>query len=414
VGGEFAAQHRLSLELDVGDDPTTHYDSGWVIGGTTFPQLDIVASINGVECYDTVIAVKAGPEQGSVCGGFAGVPCPPGEFCKYFVGECCCDFQGICQTVPGACITLWDPVCGCEGVTYSNECEADRAGIGLAHYGSCHSCEPSTTDPCVKVVLDMDSSTAGFQSNITVPAGTTVVRDVAVYVFDPSESHSMWGIGYIGGLDRGIALGNTLEYGSNHGRVVELAARSGAAVHPENTPFVFPAMDKSFTGPEVQYLEINAGQPAVIAANPQQPIFYVDVRLADARAGDVFGFHVVDHVSVWQGGKGGAFSTQGGMTLDTGGDAVPDGTQTAYGPDPDASVATPPASFFVDYIDGDGSGPATITVVAAAQAGPPIPTASDWGLVVTALLMATAGTLLLRRREVYTHAVLPGMFFGIE
>ena len=34
----------------------------------------------------------------------------------------------------------------------------------------------------------------------------------------------------------------------------------------------------------------------------------------------------------------GAFSTQGDNSLDSGGDAVPDGTQSLYGPDPDLAV----------------------------------------------------------------------------
>ncbi len=399
VGGEFAAQHRLSLELAVGDLPNEHYDSGWAVGGTTFPQIDIVVSINNIYCYDTVIHAVAAPRDGEVCGGIAGVPCPAGQFCKYAMGQCCCDFHGVCQATPGACITLWDPVCGCDGVTYGNECEADRAGAAIAHFGECHGCEPTTSDACVKVVVDMDATTAGIQSNITVPAGTTLLRDVAVYIFDPSETHSMWGIGYLGGLDRGIAFGHSPDNVNHQGQVTGLVARPGAPVHPENTQFVFPAMDKGFAGPEIQYLEINASQPALIGANPAQPVFFVDVQLSGAQAGDVFAFHVLDHVRVWTGGAGGAFSTQGAMTLDTGGDAVPDATQTAYGTDPDAAIAAPPASFLVDFIDGDPAGPATITIVAGVVAGPgSIPTVSQWGLTAMSLLILAAGCVVLRRR----------------
>ncbi len=399
VGGEFAAQHRLSLELAVGDDPLTHYDSGWAIGGTTFPTLDIVVSINGIECYDTVIHALAGPKNGAVCGGFAGIPCPPGQFCKYAAGECCCDFQGVCQSIPEACITLWDPVCGCDGATYGNECEADHAGVAIDYLGECHNaCSATNTDPCVKVVLDMDGATPGIQSTINVPEGTTVVRDVAVYVLDPSESHSMWGIGYIGGLDRGIAFGHTPADADNQGHVIGVKTHAGAPVNPQNTQLIFPAMDKGFEGAEIQYVEINATQPATIPANPLQPIFHADVMLRGAQAGDVFGFYVLDFVSVWSGGSSGAFSTQDGMSLDTGGDAVADGTQTAMGVDPDAPVGVPPGSFRVDYIDGPPSGgPATITVVAGPN---PIPTVSELGAyVMSALILAAGGVILHRRRQ---------------
>ena len=76
---------------------------------------------------------------GDSCGGFLGLTCADGLFCDWDEGEFCgaADHLGTCKIIPEVCIEVFAPVCGCDGNTYGNECDANAAGVSAAHSGEC-------------------------------------------------------------------------------------------------------------------------------------------------------------------------------------------------------------------------------------------------------------------------------------
>jgi hypothetical protein len=76
-----------------------------------------------------------------VCGTIVGIPCPERSFCELPPDTCqSADLGGVCVPQDVGCTQQWDPVCGCDGVTYGNDCERGLAGAQKAHDGAC---EPS-------------------------------------------------------------------------------------------------------------------------------------------------------------------------------------------------------------------------------------------------------------------------------
>jgi hypothetical protein len=72
------------------------------------------------------------------CGGFRGALCAEGQYCDPEPGMCHgADISGTCKDVTSACAEVLAPVCGCNGVTYDNDCERIRAGVALDHTGRC-------------------------------------------------------------------------------------------------------------------------------------------------------------------------------------------------------------------------------------------------------------------------------------
>lgn len=71
------------------------------------------------------------------CGGLTVYRCPEGQFCDYGAHCGATDQTGVCAKRPEACIRMYAPVCGCDGRTYGNRCDAHAGGISVHAEGPC-------------------------------------------------------------------------------------------------------------------------------------------------------------------------------------------------------------------------------------------------------------------------------------
>jgi len=97
------------------------------------------AAMHGQGVYSNGICPNS--DAGKACGARAGNTCSADEYCAYTAGSLCgaADEEATCELRPSACGKNYQPVCGCDQVTYSNECEAAAHGQGVYVTGPCGS-----------------------------------------------------------------------------------------------------------------------------------------------------------------------------------------------------------------------------------------------------------------------------------
>jgi hypothetical protein len=83
-------------------------------------------------------------QAGEMCGGIAGIGCDKGLFCDPEANQCRgADIGGVCKPRSEACTKDFRPVCGCNGVTYSNDCMRIAAGVAKQADGACANVVPA-------------------------------------------------------------------------------------------------------------------------------------------------------------------------------------------------------------------------------------------------------------------------------
>jgi hypothetical protein len=101
-----------------------------------------VAAAAGVSVASQGECGSGALQIGDACGGFrpSDAPnCDTGLFCQHQPGALCgaADAPGECVAIPEVCADIFDPVCGCDGQTYSNACEAAANQVGILARGEC-------------------------------------------------------------------------------------------------------------------------------------------------------------------------------------------------------------------------------------------------------------------------------------
>jgi hypothetical protein len=136
---------------------TARYDHIYMVeaGSATKPvQIQLSVGCAGGDHAACALA----QQPGDFCGGIAAgrFKCDSGLFCQYAANTCgAADAGGTCVKPGLFCPLFYMPVCGCDGKTYGNTCQAASAKVSVAHDGRCiAACES-------KYSLDAKFSVAG-------------------------------------------------------------------------------------------------------------------------------------------------------------------------------------------------------------------------------------------------------------
>ena len=120
--------------------------------GDDCPDLCMLQPCEAISCDAT--ADETIDSDGDACPDLCGPPCKEqgecagDELCQRSAGHC--DEPGVCAPAPQGCGGVFDPVCGCDGKTWSSACEAAAAYLSVAHLGACQ-------DVCLGVACPPDA-----------------------------------------------------------------------------------------------------------------------------------------------------------------------------------------------------------------------------------------------------------------
>lgn len=123
--------HRETFVLNTFDDPKSHTAFGYT---TTLVDLAPNRSVTDPPAPEDYVVTLQISEAVEGCSNNDDCPARS-EYCRKEQGDC--DGIGQCKLLPMICTDQVDPVCGCDGKTYNNACDAAVQGVNVAYKGKC-------------------------------------------------------------------------------------------------------------------------------------------------------------------------------------------------------------------------------------------------------------------------------------
>lgn len=121
-----------------------------------------------IKASQIYLPMRAEKAAAQICGTRGAGPCPDGEYCQ-FPDDMCgkADGPGVCTPMPVDCTPSDEPVCGCEGTTFANDCERQRAGVGYGTPGECRT--------------DARCQIGGCSGELCLPAGSDAGMSICLW-----------------------------------------------------------------------------------------------------------------------------------------------------------------------------------------------------------------------------------------
>lgn len=115
------------------DDP-----EGLLVAAERFTVKGPAGTGVALRVQQAYVPLQARPTA-QACGSRGLAPCPDDQFCSFPPQASCgrADAPGVCMLRPEVCIEIFEPVCGCDGQEYPNECAANVAGVSADRAGTC-------------------------------------------------------------------------------------------------------------------------------------------------------------------------------------------------------------------------------------------------------------------------------------